>query len=178
MTKTRVFTEGGSSPGQRMSAIFSSLVIVAALVFAGGCSSQADASVLKPGVLDPKRSSDSVRYYGAPRMKLPKLTSEQAVQYSSAPWRLLAIHNSGSLDIEFAAGSSDCAHTVGQYVSETARTVQIAVLTKFTHSYGGCASSLLVRRSTIHLGTPLGSRKLFHAVVSSKWGNVQRQFTP
>lgn len=105
---------------------------------------------------------------GRPRM----LTLGQLGGLTSMPWRLTSITDGGrTLGLIYVTGDGDCTRPRGVYVSETASSVLLEVLSKTESNRNACAGMLTMARGAVRLDAPLGGRALVHAVVSDAWTN-------
>lgn len=170
---------GGSShaitarPRRRYLLVFAALAATAAVVAWVLAAGRGGAShPITAGPTDPMRPTADPMFGTTPELTYPRLSSDAAARYASAPWKLLGATSHGSeLHIGFAAGVPGCSHPEGVYVLESPSVVVIATLTSHRSS-DTCTSALTLGRSAVRLAQPLGSRTLRHASIADDWKAV------
>lgn len=88
----------------------------------------------------------------------------------SMPWKLSAIDNAHkTLAIYYVTGDGDCYRPAGVAVAQTARYVEIQVLSTAEPHRTACPTLLALGRAVVTLNAPLGHRTLLHASVDKNW---------
>lgn len=164
--------EGGVRAMVRTLSLAPAIVLLVGL--ASRCSSSPDGVTTVPpaaGATDPGRPVPLSPGGLAVRFTPPNLlASRQLDGLTSMPWVLTAIDDpTSTVSLIYVTGDGDCVTPRGMYVSESATSVLVEVLSSTAVNRSACGSALTMARSRVTLDHPLGARTLIHAVVSSSW---------